>query len=535
MGKKALCLVFAFLLSIESFAAIVSDNDGAAFVTKAEFDALKNNFANQVDQYNTSIDSKIDGAIASYLAGVNLFKNENADIIFKDWEEVSCFSGNISPTFVLPDWNGSTIYTNPHREDVSATRQDWKGFQIALKFNYTNTANKYNTRPLITGITEGANWANGATWNGVAIGFREYFTFLAFTINDINPHALNDPYYYSFTAGFKNFNELNLDGYYPNLQSDWIDRWGLVFTWNYSGTMTGSTTYSGVRTGNFNKAIDTNVVLEKVDGKTKNFEHILQYDGAQSWEVSNEKCLKTFKQCTGVGTSTNTNTSTTMFNTATNSSKFMYEAFDLFSSGTSGVTDGRTIWYGSNMSELIYEFNNDATFTNTDDAGKVLPSIGYLGSLSANNIKQFENSLVYNFNKKEYVIEPVKLHEGFPLLYAPYGTEITWTVNFKKGKKLSSGTWIDSTNKARLALSLGPFVNKDTATNIISISKDDGASYANYQICDIEKDTKIKFKMPKEGIVYAKWWDDSTNYDTTSWIQTLDVTKSNKFKYVLDY
>ena len=65
-------LFFAFLFSIESMAAVVSDNDGAAFVTKAEFEALKNNFATQVEKYNTSIDSKIDGAIANYLAGRSL-------------------------------------------------------------------------------------------------------------------------------------------------------------------------------------------------------------------------------------------------------------------------------------------------------------------------------------------------------------------------------------------------------------------------------------------------------------------------------
>ena len=74
MCKKALCLIFAFLLSIESFGAVVSDNDGSAFVTKAEFEALKNNFAAQIDNYNTSIDSKIDGSIASYLAGIKLSK-----------------------------------------------------------------------------------------------------------------------------------------------------------------------------------------------------------------------------------------------------------------------------------------------------------------------------------------------------------------------------------------------------------------------------------------------------------------------------
>ena len=79
MGKKALCLIFAFLLSINSFAAVVSDNDGSAFVTKAEFDSLKRNFADQILNYNASIDSQIDGAIASYLSGIKLQKREQID------------------------------------------------------------------------------------------------------------------------------------------------------------------------------------------------------------------------------------------------------------------------------------------------------------------------------------------------------------------------------------------------------------------------------------------------------------------------
>ena len=67
-------LFFAFLLSINSFAAVVSDNDGAAFVTKAEFEALKQSFSDQINNYNDSIDNKIDGSIASYLAGINIAK-----------------------------------------------------------------------------------------------------------------------------------------------------------------------------------------------------------------------------------------------------------------------------------------------------------------------------------------------------------------------------------------------------------------------------------------------------------------------------
>ena len=62
-------VLFVLLYAINSFAAVVSDNDGSAFISKAEFDSLKNSFQSQIDSYNTSIDSKIDLAIASYLAG----------------------------------------------------------------------------------------------------------------------------------------------------------------------------------------------------------------------------------------------------------------------------------------------------------------------------------------------------------------------------------------------------------------------------------------------------------------------------------
>ncbi|MBO6118842.1 MAG: hypothetical protein J6P02_00010 [Lachnospiraceae bacterium] len=70
--KRLLALFLVVLMSIESFGAVVGDNDGSAFITKAEFDSLKNNFQSQIDQYNTSIDSKIDGSIAAYLAGITV-------------------------------------------------------------------------------------------------------------------------------------------------------------------------------------------------------------------------------------------------------------------------------------------------------------------------------------------------------------------------------------------------------------------------------------------------------------------------------
>ena len=40
MMKKLLALFLVVLMSINTMGAVVSDNDGAAFITKAEFDSL---------------------------------------------------------------------------------------------------------------------------------------------------------------------------------------------------------------------------------------------------------------------------------------------------------------------------------------------------------------------------------------------------------------------------------------------------------------------------------------------------------------
>ena len=37
---KHMCIVLIMILSFNNIAAVVSDNDGSAFITKAEFEAL---------------------------------------------------------------------------------------------------------------------------------------------------------------------------------------------------------------------------------------------------------------------------------------------------------------------------------------------------------------------------------------------------------------------------------------------------------------------------------------------------------------
>ena len=99
--KKFLSLTLVLFLCIENFAAIVSDNDGSAFITKAEFDSLKNSFQSQIDQYNTSIDSKIDEAIASYLTGIKITKKTSLNILYP----------NPEGAYSNVKWTSSTTYS----------------------------------------------------------------------------------------------------------------------------------------------------------------------------------------------------------------------------------------------------------------------------------------------------------------------------------------------------------------------------------------------------------------------------------------
>ena len=69
-----MALFIVAFMNINTFAA-VSGNDGSAFVTKAEYDALINTFNEQMDNYENSIVSKIDGAIANYLASLSSYRH----------------------------------------------------------------------------------------------------------------------------------------------------------------------------------------------------------------------------------------------------------------------------------------------------------------------------------------------------------------------------------------------------------------------------------------------------------------------------
>ncbi len=129
MCKKALVLFFAFLFSIESFAAVVSDNDGSAFVTKAEFEALKKDFEAQIDNYNESIDNRIDGAIASYLSGMQVKRKTELKNYYPLWNNgpVWRWSNNWGTRSEAPYGSAAMSQVACETKTGKKSTMDWSG------------------------------------------------------------------------------------------------------------------------------------------------------------------------------------------------------------------------------------------------------------------------------------------------------------------------------------------------------------------------------------------------------------------------
>lgn len=152
---NVMIMLFALLvLPVNTFSAIVSDNDGSAFITKSEFDSLKNDFQSQLNQYNTTIDAKIDQAISSYLAGINVATTRTYN---------SALSGDI---YMYDNTSASTrmryVYGPPasigRLQDVKWSNNASYGnlamIDIALPTANHNTSKWWQTKLVIANVDE---------------------------------------------------------------------------------------------------------------------------------------------------------------------------------------------------------------------------------------------------------------------------------------------------------------------------------------------------------------------------------------------
>ena len=154
-----------------TYSAIVSDNDGSAFVTKVEFETLKKNFANQIDNYKSSLENKIDGAIASYLAGIKV-DAEPENLWDKVLEETG---GNMAFRNSLESIGRDIIETDIKINIARSYKRKLNNYYMGcvarasvvngIKFNvtYSSDISKIGDETLMYSLTEGSN----CTFNSV--------------------------------------------------------------------------------------------------------------------------------------------------------------------------------------------------------------------------------------------------------------------------------------------------------------------------------------------------------------------------------
>ena len=168
--KKGLTLFLVLFLCIENFAAIVSDNDGSAFVTKAEFEAMKKDFADQVDNYNDSIDAKIDGAIAAYLAGIKTVTSEASKVLVDNYSDM-IWVGEYNIYGKWKKWTANTTYTSdttnkwftPSLNEKRHTFRD-RGGNIYSNWSQAWTYQTTNFEYTATAASNGISSAVAAGW-----------------------------------------------------------------------------------------------------------------------------------------------------------------------------------------------------------------------------------------------------------------------------------------------------------------------------------------------------------------------------------
>ena len=530
MLKKALCLIFAFLLSIESFAAVVSDNDGSAFITKAEFDSLKNSFQSQLDSYNTGIDNKIDNAIASYIAGISIQKTVTESIINSKWEEISSMNGVFDNTFKVPTLD-LQFYLNSLVQNNTSTNPQaalfWYVVMHFAKLSYTETwsttTNCYRNLVTCTGTEADPR---DLIWAGRALRYSE-----AWNISRIwKLHStgnggmwwswLDRPLEDSYAISMSNLSTIKHGGYVANWDVVKTTLWPMQYKWEY--TAIASTGATGVKDivlsdslGQVYDNFRTTIELKNDEsGKSIDYEHIINYDGDVEWRVSNSSYTNWL-----TAPSETTITSSTIKDTATLTQRARVTGVAHHASSDPAN------WQGHQQ--------DISTAQNITDNAK-FPCIGMLSSLYAgSSILQDNEERDIKVNKYTFRKLRPTLSDGFQFIIAKKDDVIEWEPKFSYVKaKNTATTWVENAHELDIYFSHGPFSNKCETTNKIQVQVGSDTTKKDYATTT-SRECKVKFTMPEDGMVYVKWVPHftGTSYINHYWLATLDISNCKTYKY----
>ena len=519
MGKKALCLIFAFLLSINSFAAVVSDNDGSAFITKAEFDSLKNDFQSALNSYNSNIDAKIDNAIAQYLSGIKVEKYEEVALPLKDWKTITMINGILKPEFTYPSINGNVLleggfgtYKGDSRIDNTWINSYWAYCNAV----YNQDTTKTSTRPTVKNVKEDGTDEKYMTWDGVKCNWVEKISATMPFWDTDNLYAfevsgITNKFFLYQLACFSGY------GYNANLSSKIAEYWkaGYGYYSNYG-------TYGYNSFSKPEKLLSPSLVFT-INTEGKKYEHICNWTNTfKNWEVYNENFV----------------------NSQRNSLYDNLLANDWY---TSMSTSGK--WYGekamvhntTSLQNRIKAKWKDLEISNKQlnqsASSYYIPRIGlYSSDVQPISILQTVDEYTQVVDNKKHVLPILNLIEGVPILYAKKDDEIQWNPEFENLSSSETGV-VTGNEEICLMLSIKPFWNSwDTQgageADLIAVSNFGSETLYKYPL-SINKQFKLKFTMPEDGFVYAKWFpnlsDDITYIDGKNWQVDLDLISCGSY------
>ena len=473
--KRILATSIVLLLSMNNFAAVVSDNDGSAFITKAEFDSLKADFDSQINQYNASIDNKIDGAIASYLSGINLEKEYYSDAIFKSFDESYITSVRANEVTFTEDLIRMNFRFGVGDSYASGGSQSNKVAYGNVK--YTREAN--GKRGIVEKVGEGDD----------AIYLYKGWCDDYYNTYDCLIYFNNGP---AVDSGYNNSKNGGLWGAWYNTINK-TDRGGYEFT-----------------TSNWHLALN-------YKGEQNTYHSYAGTDMWGSWsfhEPISQKHNFIFKDDTTSGT----NSSTYELRLTESMDKFIASNkamwWDEWKKTNTTLYSGRYAVNGVNRS--MYKESTDFTTSSwyyKEGAKSWTPisAPAFKNGTNWNNI-YFNDKTNYDYKSKDgqKSLQYYKATGGIPLIIIENSeTKVEWKLKFNES------------DPHKVYLKYEPFSNAVTESDCIDIY--DNKEHTNPQkYITINEEGKIYFEADYPGIIFVKWCIDNDGGGT------LDVAKSDQ-------
>ena len=560
MCKKALCLIFAFLFSIESMAAVVSDNDGSAFITKAEFDSLKNNFQSELDSYNTGIDNKIDNAIASYISGIKAEKTSVVTLPYASWEKVTMMNGIIDNEFKYPETN--LIFTvmagMKYTQDIAdtETRYGYENYWGNTSIVYQCPSTIYSRRLLCDAGTEGTVYPENIQWVGLGLNFVDNITLnriLHVNYENSGPHDL-DFYagigylFGSAEPGFAcGYATRIYPGYYPNLANVTSSLWHPRYYWSFygqAGTIYRTPNMSDPKSTNnkygylredqwlsSSNSVSINLNADS-SGKTLAYNHILNYD-TKNWPYfTDTDWINTLNYITDTSFTRKGLLSAASVNAKWSNLEWWNPYHNITGvEGADDVTPAELRYH--TVADLYSVKSGDflqGSTTNWDDPAKdddtQMVTVGLIPrSYDSEHILQEEKVFSQIVDGGTVVAsDKLNLINGFHLLAAKKNDVIEWKPEFIDTK--SNGVSTDF--ELDLMLSLEPFGEE------MNVSSNDKYIKLNNQttagaVSTTDKKATLKWTMPEDGIVYVKWKPTDSGVLGSVWEATLNLTNCSTY------